>query len=70
MPPNYGQWMKYAQPDDTALLLDQKQTKFNQEVVVMFLHYAQAVNSMMLTALGAIPMEQTKPITTSIQHTN
>ena len=69
MPPNYGLQIQYAKPDNTAPLLNQKQMKYIQEVVGMFLYYARAVNSTMLIALSAIVMEQAKPTTTMMQHT-
>ena len=52
---NYG---KNIQLEDTAPHLNQKQTKYIQEVTMIFLYYTQAINSTMLTALSAIAMEQ------------
>ena len=58
VPPNYGQKIQYTIPEDTAPLLDQKQMKNIQEVTGIFIYYAQAADSILLTMLNNIPHKQ------------
>ena len=68
MPPNNWQKIQYAVPEDTAPQLDQKQSKYIQDVTETFLHYAHTVDGTMVTALSALSMEQAKPTTRMLQH--
>ena len=53
--------MQYSEPEDTSPKLNKIDKQFIQEVTGMFLYYAQAVDSTMLTALSALASEQSDP---------
>ena len=56
-----------ATPEDTAPVLNQKQTKFFQEVTRTFLYFAQLMDGTMLTTYSALATAQAKPIITILQ---
>ena len=60
-PPEYGEKVKYAKGEDNPPLLAKTDKKFVQQVTGVFLFYARAVDSTMLTALSAIVSEQETP---------
>ena len=66
---NNRQQIQYAPQADIVLFLDKQQTNFIQEVMGTFLYYTRAVNSIMLMALSAIPMEQAAPTTITMKET-
>ena len=53
--------MQYAKGADDSPLLVKADKKFVQQVTGVFLFYARAVDSTMLTALSAIASEQATP---------
>jgi hypothetical protein len=59
--PVYGASKQYAVAIDTYPPLSKKNKKHVQEVVGMFLYYAQCVDSTMLTVLGSIATQQANP---------
>ena len=61
VPHKYGQKQQFFKPEDKTIPLDEKKTKFIQEVTSMVLFCAQAINSTMLTSLSAIASEQANP---------
>ena len=61
VPFQYGQKQQFVMPDHNTTPLDMKETKFIQEVMGMFLFYAWAIDSTMLTALNAIASQQANP---------
>jgi hypothetical protein len=54
----YSASKQYAETIDMSPPLSKENKKYVQEVVGMFLYYAQCVNSTMLTALGSIATQQ------------
>ena len=54
VPPNYGAARQYAEQQENFPLLDKAGKKFFQEVCDTLLYYVQAVDCMMLAALGSI----------------
>jgi hypothetical protein len=60
-PKQYGSKAQYTEEQDTSPLLDKEDKKFIQEVTGMFLFYAQAVDTTMLTALSSLASEQAAP---------
>ncbi len=63
----YGANFHEANPPNTSPPLDKAGKKFIQEVTGVFLYLAQAVDSMMLTALSALASEQAAPTEKAMQ---
>ncbi len=57
----YGVKVQYAKPPDEAPQLDKVGKKFIQEVVGVFLFFARAVDSTMLTPLSSLTSKQASP---------
>ena len=60
-PPENGAKVQYVKGADDSPLLANADKKFVQQVTGVFLFYARAVDSIMLTALSAIVSEQATP---------
>jgi hypothetical protein len=58
--PTYGAATQYTAPADTSAPLDANGTKRLQEIFVVLLYYARAINPTMLVALGTLASAQTK----------
>ena len=59
--PIYGAKAQYAKDADTSSPLSPADKKFVQEVTGTFLYYVQAVDPIMLAALGTIASQQATP---------
>ena len=55
---------------DTSPALSRQQKTFMQEVIGVFLYYAQAVDCTMLTALGSLATQQASPTETTLARIN
>ena len=60
VPPNYGQRVQYAEPDDTSDRLSDKDTNIIQQVCGTFLYYGIALDNTILVALSDISSEQSR----------
>ena len=62
--------MQYAEGEDNSTLLNKGDQKYVQEVIGVFLYYARAVNTTMLTALVSLAMQQAAPTENTVQKVN
>ena len=69
-PPEYGTKLQYAKGADYSPLSSKADKQFMQQVTGVFLFYARAVNSTMLTALIAIASEQAEPTENTMKNCN
>jgi hypothetical protein len=60
-PPKYGAKVQYAEEVKDSPPLNKEEQRYIQKVTGTFLYLARAVDSTMLTPLGAIASEQAKP---------
>ncbi len=63
----HGAKVQHANPPDTSPPLDKAGKKFIQEVTMVFLYLAQAVDLTMLTALSALASKQAVPVEQTMQ---
>jgi hypothetical protein len=61
--PQYGVTLQLTDPADTSPLLDAEGNKQLQQLTGKFLYYAWAVDNIMLVALSALALQQTKGTT-------
>jgi hypothetical protein len=65
-PRTYGNKQLFCANAYTSPALDKQQKTFVQEVIGVFLYYAQAVDGTMLTALGSLATQQANPTETTL----
>ena len=66
--PEYGRKVQCTKEEDAPPPLTTAKKKLVQEVIGVFLYYRRAINSMMLTALGTISIQQYTPTKNSKQN--
>jgi hypothetical protein len=60
--PNYGAKAQYTESGDTSPALPKEGKKLIQEVIGIFLYYAQYIGSTMLAVLGSLATQQANPV--------
>ncbi len=70
IPPKCGAKVQYAEPTDTLPKLNKDKKRFIQKVLGMFLYYARAIDSTMLTALSMLALEQANPMEATVKNAN
>ena len=66
-PPKYGTKIQYTKEPDTTELLNEKGKRFIQRLRGTLLYLSRAVNITLLTPLGAITSQQSKPTATTMK---
>jgi hypothetical protein len=69
-PCTYGSKQQFCDSVDTLSALSSQQKTFMQEVIGVFLYYAQAVDCTMLTALGSLATQQANPTKNTLARIN